>query len=48
MIALVTTHVVAVTLGYAQQVKTGALHEIGVLITTFPGMMLAPRASACC
>jgi len=41
VIALVTTHVVAVTLGYAQQVKTGALHEIGVLITTFPGMMLA-------
>lgn len=41
VIALVTTHVVAVTLGYAQQVKTGALHEIGVLITTFPGMLLA-------
>jgi predicted ferric reductase len=41
VIALVTTHVVAVTLGYAQQVKTGALHEIGVVITTFPGMMLA-------
>jgi len=41
VIVLVTTHVVAVTLGYAQQVKTGALHEIGVLITTFPGMLLA-------
>jgi len=41
VIALVTTHVVAVTLGYAQQVKTGALHEIGVIITTFPGMLLA-------
>ena len=41
VIALVTTHVVAVTLGYAQQVKTGALHEIGVLVTTFPGMLLA-------
>jgi len=41
VIALVTTHVVAVTLGYAQQVKTGAFHEIGVLITTFPGMLLA-------
>jgi predicted ferric reductase len=41
VIALVSAHVVAVTLGYAQQVKTGALHEIGVLITTFPGMLLA-------
>ena len=41
VIVLVTTHVVAVTLGYAQQVKTSALHEIGVLITTFPGMLLA-------
>ena len=41
VIALVTTHVVAVTLGYAQQAKTGALHEIGALVTTFPGMLLA-------
>jgi ferredoxin-NADP reductase len=41
VIALLTTHVVAVTLGYAQQAKTGALHEIGALITTFPGMLLA-------
>ncbi|MCX6373814.1 MAG: ferredoxin reductase family protein [Actinobacteria bacterium] len=41
VITLVSAHVVAVTLGYAQQVKTGALHEIGVLITTFPGMLLA-------
>ena len=41
VIALVSTHVVAVTLGYAQQVKTGFLHEIGALITTFPGMLMA-------
>ncbi|MCX6363511.1 MAG: ferric reductase-like transmembrane domain-containing protein, partial [Actinobacteria bacterium] len=41
VLALVGAHVVAVTLGYAQQVKTGALHELGTLITTFPGMLLA-------
>jgi len=41
VLTLIAAHVVAVTLGYAQQVKTGAGHEIGVLITTFPGMLLA-------
>ena len=41
VLTLIGAHVVAVTMGYAQQVKTGALHEIGVMIATFPGMLLA-------
>jgi predicted ferric reductase len=41
VLGLVGAHVAAVTLGYAQQVRTGALHEIGVMIATFPGMLLA-------
>ena len=41
VLTLISAHVVAVTLGYAQQVKSGALHELGVLVTTFPGMLLA-------
>ena len=41
VLALIGVHVVAVALGYAQQVKTGALHELGVMITTFPGMVMA-------
>jgi predicted ferric reductase len=41
VLTLITAHVVAVTLGYAQQVKSGALHQLGVLVTSFPGMLLA-------
>jgi ferredoxin-NADP reductase/DMSO/TMAO reductase YedYZ heme-binding membrane subunit len=41
VLGLITTHVVAVVLGYAQQARSGALHEIGALITTFPGMLMA-------
>lgn len=41
VLALLAAHVVAVTLGYAQQVGSGFLHEIGTLVTTFPGMLLA-------
>ena len=34
-------HVVAVVLGYAAQVSAGPWHELIILATTFPGMMLA-------
>ncbi len=41
VLGLIGLHVVAVTIGYAQQVATGALHELSLMVMTFPGMMLA-------
>ena len=41
VLVLIVTHVVAVTLGYAQQVRTGALHELSLMVMTFPGMLMA-------
>lgn len=41
VLGLIVTHVVAVTLGYAQQVRAGVLHEVGTLVLTFPGMLMA-------
>jgi len=41
IIGLISVHVVAVVLGYAAQVSAGPWHELVILATTFPGMMLA-------
>ncbi len=44
IIILIAAHALFITLGYAQGVATGAMHEIGVLVTTFPGMLGAAAA----
>ena len=41
ILGLISVHVVAVVLGYAAQVSAGPWHELIILATTFPGMMLA-------
>jgi predicted ferric reductase len=41
VLGLISAHVVAVLLGYAQQARTGALHELWLQLTTFPGMLMA-------
>jgi predicted ferric reductase len=46
VLTLIGVHIVTITLGYAQQVKTGALHELGTMVTTFPGILLATVAAA--
>ena len=41
VLGLIGLHVVTVVLGYAAQVATGPWHELVLMATTFPGMMLA-------
>lgn len=41
VLALLSTHVVALAVGYAQQVQTGPLHELWVMIVSFPGILMA-------
>ncbi len=41
ILALLGTHVVALVLGYAQQVQTGFLHELWAMIVSFPGILMA-------
>ncbi len=41
ILILLGAHAVLLTFGYALGVKTGALHELVVLIMTFPGMLAA-------
>jgi predicted ferric reductase len=36
---LVTAHGVLITIGYAQAAKTGVLHELWALLTTYPGIL---------
>jgi predicted ferric reductase len=36
---LVTAHGVLITIGYAQAARTGVLHELWVLLTTYPGVL---------
>src|SRR6478736_8389338 len=38
---LMLLHIVAITLGYAAAARTGVLHEIWLLVTVYPGMLLA-------
>jgi ferredoxin-NADP reductase len=46
VLGLIGAHVVLVTLGYAQQVRTGPLHELATMVATFPGMLMAAAGTA--
>ena len=41
VLGLIGVHVVAVIFGYAQQVSAGPLHELAIMVMTFPGMFMA-------
>jgi predicted ferric reductase len=41
IVGLIAAHVAAVVLGFAQQAHSGILAEIGTMITTLPGMLMA-------
>ena len=43
---LMLVHIVAITIGYAQSVDNGLLHEAWLLVTEYPGMLLATAGSA--
>jgi predicted ferric reductase len=38
-IVLIAIHGVLIAVGYGQAAKTGALHELGVLLTSYPGVL---------
>ena len=40
-------HIVAITVGYAISAKEGLLHEAWVLVTEYPGMLLATAGTLC-
>ncbi|HET6494459.1 MAG TPA: ferredoxin reductase family protein [Thermoleophilia bacterium] len=44
ILALLGVHVVAITVGYAQQVQAGPLREFWVMIVSYPGMLMAATA----
>ena len=46
VLGLIGAHVALVTLGYAQQVRTGPLHELATMVATFPGMLMAAAGTA--
>jgi predicted ferric reductase len=46
ILILLGAHIVALTVGYAQQVQTGLLHQLWVLIVSYPGMLMATVAFA--
>ena len=41
VLGLIGLHVVAVVAGYAMQVRAGPLHELALMVMTFPGMLMA-------
>jgi predicted ferric reductase len=41
VLGLILAHAWFITLGYAQQLNNGMLHELGLMVTTFPGMLAA-------
>ncbi|MDQ1676945.1 MAG: hypothetical protein QOC93_2089 [Actinomycetota bacterium] len=43
---LMLAHVVLITIGYAQQARTGVLREAWDLVLTYPGMLLAAAGTA--
>ncbi|MGZ6708488.1 MAG: ferric reductase-like transmembrane domain-containing protein [Solirubrobacteraceae bacterium] len=43
---LVAAHGTLITLGYAQQARTGALRELWTLLSTYPGVLAGTAASA--
>jgi predicted ferric reductase len=44
---LMLVHIVAITLGYAATAQTGVWHEAWVLVTIYPGMLLAAAGTLC-
>src|SRR3954468_13934000 len=42
---LLLAHAVLITVGYAQQAKTGVLHQFGQLLWTYPGILAATAGS---
>jgi predicted ferric reductase len=40
-LGLIVAHVAAITLGYAQPAQSGAMHEVWVLLTSYPDMLAA-------
>jgi predicted ferric reductase len=40
-LGLIAAHVVLITLGYAQAAQSGAMHEVWVLLTSYPDMLAA-------
>ncbi|HWD70432.1 MAG TPA: ferredoxin reductase family protein [Solirubrobacteraceae bacterium] len=40
-LVLIAVHGTLITLGYAQSARTGALHQLGDLLTTYPGILTA-------
>ena len=43
---LMLVHIVTITLGYAAAADAGVLHEIWLLVTVYPGMLLATAGTA--
>jgi predicted ferric reductase len=43
---LMVVHIVAITLGYAAAAQSGVLHEFWLLVTAYPGMLLATAGTA--
>lgn len=43
-ITLLTVHAALITIGFAQAARTGAWHEVGVLLRSYPGMLAATVA----
>jgi ferredoxin-NADP reductase/DMSO/TMAO reductase YedYZ heme-binding membrane subunit len=43
---LITVHAVLITVGYAQAARDGALHQLGQLLWTYPGVLAATVAFA--
>ena len=43
-LVLISAHAVLLTIAYAQAAKTGVLHELGVIVNTFPSMVTATVA----
>jgi predicted ferric reductase len=42
---LLLAHAVLITVGYAQQAQTGVLHQFGLLLTSYPGILAATGGS---
>jgi predicted ferric reductase len=43
-ISLIAAHAVLITIGYAEAARTGALHELGVLLDSYPNVLAATVA----
>jgi predicted ferric reductase len=43
-IGLIAAHAVLITIGYAEQARTGNLHELGLLVGSYPDVLMATAA----